>query len=51
LREWNLKFAVQITLEIKSRRATPGKTWHLDEMHLVVRGKVMWLCLDPEGST
>jgi putative transposase len=26
LREWNQKFAVQTTLEIKHRRAAPGKT-------------------------
>ena len=43
LREWNQKFAEQISLEIKRRRAAPGKTWHLDEMHIVVQGKVMWL--------
>jgi putative transposase len=43
LREWNLKFAHLISLEIKRRRSTPGKTWHLDEMHVVVRGTVMWL--------
>jgi transposase-like protein len=40
LREWNIKFADSIALEIKRRRATPGKTWHLDEMH-VVRGKAI----------
>ncbi len=43
LREWNTKFAGQIALKIQRRRAAPGKTWHLDEMHVVVRGKVMWL--------
>jgi putative transposase len=43
LREWNQKFARQIALEIKRRRDAPGKTWHLDEMHVIVRGKVMWL--------
>jgi putative transposase len=40
LREWNLKFAAFIALEIQRRRTTPGKTWHPDEMHVVVRGKV-----------
>lgn len=43
LREWNTKFAALIAFEIKRRRATPGKTWHLDEMRVVVRGTVMWL--------
>ncbi len=42
LREWNLKFAHQISLEIQRRRSTLGKTWHLDEMHMV-QGKVRWL--------
>jgi putative transposase len=52
LREWNIKFADSIALEIKRRRATPGKTWHLDEMHVVVRGKAMWLwrALDEHGA-
>jgi putative transposase len=27
LRDWNLKFAAQISLEIQRRRSTPGKTW------------------------
>jgi putative transposase len=43
LREWNLKFAAQISLEIKRRRLRPGKTRHLDEMRVVVQGKVRWL--------
>jgi putative transposase len=43
LREWNLKFAAQISLEIQRRRSAPGKTWHPDEMHVVVRGKIVWL--------
>jgi putative transposase len=71
LREWNIKFAGQIALEIKRRGAAPSKTcldhkihlldpkthlageiacghgrWHLDEMHIVVQGKVRRLCLD-----
>lgn len=52
LREWNLKFAASIALEIQRRRATPGKTWHLDEMHVVVRGQVMWLwrAVDEHGA-
>jgi putative transposase len=52
LREWNQKFADSIALEIKRRRATPGKTWHLDEMHVVVRGKAMWLwrAVDEHGG-
>ncbi|NJK45167.1 MAG: IS6 family transposase [Pleurocapsa sp. SU_196_0] len=52
LREWNLKFAAYISLEIKRRRGTPGKTWHLDEMRVVVRGKVLWLwrAVDERGT-
>jgi putative transposase len=40
---WNHKFAAQVALEIQRRRSAPGKTWHLDEMHVVVQGKVRWL--------
>jgi putative transposase len=43
LREWNLKFAAQLSLEIKRRRRDQSMTWHLDEMHVVIQGKVMWL--------
>jgi hypothetical protein len=43
LREWNLKFAALIALEIQRRRAMPGRTWHPDEMRVVVRGSIMWL--------
>jgi putative transposase len=52
LREWNQKFAVHIALEIRRRRAAPGKTWHLDEMRVVVRGKVRWLwrAVDEHGT-
>jgi putative transposase len=52
LREWNLKFAALISLEIKHRRSTPGKLWHLDEMRVVVQGKVRWLwrAIDEQGT-
>jgi putative transposase len=43
LREWNLKFAALVALEIKRRCRQRGTTWHLDEMHVVVRGQAMWL--------
>jgi putative transposase len=52
LREWNLKFAVLVALEIKRRSSQRGTTWHLDEMHVVVRGQAMWLwrAVDEHGS-
>jgi putative transposase len=52
LRKWNLKFAAPISLEIQRRRTRPGKTWHLDEMHVVVRGQAMWLwrAVDEHGQ-
>ena len=52
LREWNLKFADQISLGIKRRREASGKTWHLDEMRVVVQGKVRWLwrAVDEHGT-
>lgn len=52
LREWNTKFADHISLEIQQRRSTPGKTWHLDEMRLIVQGKLMWLwrAIDEHGT-
>jgi putative transposase len=52
LREWNLKFAALIALEIQRRRAMPGRTWHLDEMRVVVRGSIMWLwrAVDEHGQ-
>jgi putative transposase len=52
LREWNQKFAAFIALKIQRHRATPGKPWHLDEMHVVVRGQAMWLwcAVDEHGG-
>jgi putative transposase len=52
LREGHLKFAAQISLEIKRRRRCSGKTWHLDELHVVVQGQVMWLrrAVDEHGA-
>jgi putative transposase len=31
LREWNLKFAAPISLEMKRHRPAQGKIWYLDE--------------------
>jgi putative transposase len=52
LREWNLKFAALVALEIKRRCRQRGTTWHLDEMHVVVRGQAMWLwrAVDEHGG-
>jgi putative transposase len=52
LRAWNQKFAAQISLEIKRCRRQPSKTWHLDDMHVVVQGKVRWLwrAVDEHGA-
>jgi putative transposase len=52
LREWNLKFVAFISLEIKRRRPAPGKTWHLDEMRVIVQGQVRWLwrAVDEHGT-
>jgi putative transposase len=49
LREWNQKFAAFIALEIQRRRSTPGKTWHPDEMHVVVSATIMWLWRAVDG--
>jgi transposase-like protein len=43
LREWNQKFAAQIALEIKVRRAASGKTCLDHKMHLAGMVAGIWM--------
>ncbi len=43
LRQWNIKFAPLLTEELRHREPYRGSRWHLDEVHVKVRGVTYWL--------
>lgn len=51
IRHWSLKFGAAFARRLRRRRAAPGDVWHLDEVRIVIRGKVHWLwrAVDQDG--
>ena len=43
IRRWAAKFGPVIARAVRRRAARPGDIWHLDEVRVVIRGKVHWL--------
>ena len=43
VRAWCQRFGPDIAENIKRRRLSRAKTWHLDEMRIKAAGKVHWL--------
>ncbi|OUJ10189.1 IS6 family transposase, partial [Acetobacter sp. DsW_063] len=51
VRRWSLKFGAAFARRLRSKRATPGDVWHLDEVRIVIRDQVHWLwrAVDQDG--
>lgn len=52
IRYWCRKFSQTFANEIRRRRLSLGKKWHLDEMRVEIKGEVFWLwrAVDEDGS-
>jgi putative transposase len=51
IREWCAKFGPTYALQLRRRRARPSDKWHLDEVHLKIKGKrhCLWRAVDKYG--
>ena len=43
IRRWGAKFGPALARELRRRAPRPGDVWHLDEVRVVIRGRVRWL--------
>ena len=43
IRRWATKFGPAIARAVRRRAARPGDIWHLDEVRVVIGGKIHWL--------
>ena len=43
VRRWSGKFGPALARELRRRAPRPGDIWHLDEVRVVIRGRVRWL--------
>ena len=43
VRRWGLKFGPMLARGLRRRAPRPGDIWHLDEVRMVIRGRVFWL--------
>nr|WP_175478927.1 IS6 family transposase [Rubrimonas cliftonensis] len=43
LRRWIIKFGFVIARGLRRRQDRPGLVWHLDEVHVAIRGRRFWL--------
>jgi putative transposase len=43
VRRWVLKFGPMFARGLRRRAPRPGDIWHLDEVRVVIRGRVFWL--------
>ena len=52
IRRWAAKFGPAIARGVRRRAPRPGDVWHLDEVRVVIRGKVHWLwrAVDQHGA-
>jgi transposase-like protein len=52
IRRWFLKFGTVIAANLRRSRPRPNDYWHLDEMVIVIQGKLYWLwrAVDNEGE-
>jgi putative transposase len=51
VKDWNDKFADGFVEEIRQKRRKPTRRWHVDEMHIKIRGKkcYLWRAVDDKG--
>jgi putative transposase len=52
VRRWVLHFGSRYARQLRKQRWRPGRTWHLDEVFVSVRGRSMylWRAVDQEGE-
>ncbi|WP_186024901.1 MULTISPECIES: IS6 family transposase [Burkholderia] len=52
IRRWCDKFGAGLTCRVKATRRKPGRTWHLDEMFVNLRGEpwLLWRAVDEHGA-
>jgi putative transposase len=52
IRAWVEKFGERFAAELRRRAQRPGRTWHLDEVFLKIRGKqvYLWRAVDEHGQ-
>jgi putative transposase len=43
IRRWCIHFGAEFAEQIKRRRRPHSRTWHSDEVHVVIAGQVHWL--------
>ena len=44
VRRWGMKFGPALARELRRRAPRSGDVWHLDEVRVVIRGRVHRLC-------
>ena len=51
IKDWNDKFGEQFAAAIRRLRAKPSRRWHVDEMHVKIRGqrRYLWRAVDENG--
>ena len=52
VRRWGVKFGSALARGLRRRAPQPGDVWHLDEVRVVIRGRVHWLwrAVDQHGA-
>jgi putative transposase len=52
IRRWCDKFGASFARRVKGARRKAGSTWHLDEMHVTLRGEpyLLWRAVDEHGA-
>ncbi len=52
IRRWRNKFGAGFARRLKLERRTPGHTWHLDEMFVMLRGEswLLWRAVHEHGA-
>src|SRR5580692_6812495 len=52
IRRWVNHFGPRVAADLRKRRPKPHATWHLDEVHLKINGRMvyLWRAVDAEGE-
>ena len=51
IKDWNIRFGNLFADEIRKRRRNPTRRWHIDEVHVKIRGRKHYLlrAVDSDG--
>ncbi len=51
IRRWSKKFAYALAERLKNRRVSSSGKWHIDEVHIKIKGQKYWLwrAIDADG--